>query len=281
MKKILVPTDFSDHATYAAKVAAKIARLTDARIYFLHVVDIPVYDSNMGIGEHADVMEGLMILQQVKKKFNTLFAEPFLKGINTGEVLTFSGVHENIAKQVDKYEIDLIVMGSHGARGWTEFFVGSNTEKIVRLVNCPVITVKKDHQDFDPKKIIFSSAFDGDDEEVFERLQLFAQLFNAEIHLLKVNTPTGFEPSWQSQAKMKKFAEKYHLPENSLHIYNAYNIEEGILAFSKEIQADLLSMATHGRSGLSLFFTGSIASDLVNHARRPVFTMRMINKDKD
>ncbi len=277
MKKILVPTDFSDHGTYAAKVAAKIARITNARIYFLHVVDIPVYDTNMGIGEHAEIMEGLLIMKQVKQKFQHLFAEKFLEGINAVEVLTFSGVHENIAKQVEKYEIDLIVMGSHGAKGWTEFFVGSNTEKIVRLVNCPVITVKRDHDDFNPKTIVFSSAFDGDDNHVFENLVTLAKLFDSKIHLLKVNTPSTFEPSWQSLLKMKKFAERFHMPELPMHTYNAYNIEEGILAFSKEIQADLISMGTRGRSGLALFFTGSVASDLVNHARRPVFTMRIVD----
>ncbi len=275
MKKILVPTDFSEHATYAAKVAAKIARLTNSRIYFLHVIDIPVYDTNMGIGEHADVMEGLMILQQVKKKFKELFAQPYLQGINVGEVLTFSGVHENIAQQVEKYEIDLIVMGSHGARGWTEFFVGSNTEKIVRLAKCPVITVKRDPEDFEPKKILFASSFDGDDHQVFENLKDFASIFGSEIHLLKVNTPSGFEPSWQSQEKMKKFALKHGIAEDRLHIYNSYNIEEGIMAFSKDIHADMLAMGIHGRNGLSLFFTGSVASDLVNHTRRPVFTQKM------
>jgi len=275
MKKILVPTDFSEHASFAAKVAAKIARLTNSRIYFLHVVDIPSYDSNSGIGEHADVMEGLMVLKQVKKKFTELFAQPFLDGINAVEVLTFSGVHENIAQQVEKYEIDLIVMGSHGAKGWTDFFVGSNTEKIVRLVNCPVITVKREHEDFNPKNILFTSSFDGDDNEVFENLISLGKFFNPTFQLLKVNTPSGFEPTWQSMEKMRKFAEKYQIPHNQLHIYNAYNIEEGILSFAKETDVDMIAMGTRGRGGLSLFFSGSVASDLVNHSRKPVFTLKI------
>lgn len=275
MKKILVPTDFSEHATYASKVAARIAGLTGARIYFLHVVDIPVYDSNMGIGDHQDIMESLMIMQQVKKKFNELFKQPYLEDINAVEVLTFSGVHENIAQQVDKHEIDLIVMGSHGAKGWTEFFVGSNTEKIVRLANCPVITVKQEHENFHPANIVFSSAFNGEDDAIFEEVKSFANLFNSKIHLVMVNTPSGFESTAESMEKIKNFAFRHHLSDSPCVIQNAYTIEEGIMAFSSEVNADMIAMATHGRTGLSHLFGGSIAGDLVNHSRRPVFTMKL------
>ncbi|MES2627526.1 MAG: universal stress protein [Bacteroidota bacterium] len=275
MKKILVPTDFSDHAMYASKVAARIAALTGARIYFLHVIDIPVYDSNMGIAEHQDIMESLMIMQQVKKRFNQLFEEPFLEGVNAVEVLTFSGVHENIAEQAKKHEIDLIVMGSHGAKGWTEFFVGSNTDRIVRLVDCPVITVKQDMPDFNPVNIVFSSNFDGEDNHVFEEVNQFACMFNATVHLLKVNTTSGFEPQEASIEKMKAFSSHFSLNKSTYNVYNAHNIEEGILAFSNETGADLIAMGTHGRTGIAHFFGGSIAADLVNHSRKPVLTVRI------
>ncbi len=275
MKKILVPTDFSEHANYAAKVAASIAKKSDARIYFLHVVDLPVYDTNTGIREHQDVVESLFIMKQVKAKFNQLFQEEYLEGVNAVEVLSFSGVHENIAMQVEKHQIDLIVMGSHGASGWKDIFLGSNTEKIVRLVNCPVITVKSDIPNFNPKKIVFSSSFDGDDDQAFTVIEKVTNLFDPEIQLLKVITPSTFEPTWQSQEKLNLFADRANLGHCRKIIYNAFNIEEGILSYCQANQIDLICTGTHGKSGLALLFGGSVATDLVNHSNLAVLTAKI------
>ena len=66
MKKILVPTDFSEYAMHAAKLAADIARKYEARIYFLHVVDMPTYESGIIPGQsQQDVAEGLFNHREV------------------------------------------------------------------------------------------------------------------------------------------------------------------------------------------------------------------------
>ena len=117
MKKILVPTDFSECAEHAVEVAASIAKLTDARLYLLHVMDIPVYDRNDSFQSYSDTAEGIFWMKLVKKRFKELFKKPFLNGVNAVEVLQFDGVYETIAEQAKAHEIDMIVMGSHGDSG--------------------------------------------------------------------------------------------------------------------------------------------------------------------
>ena len=61
----------------------------------------------------------------------------------------------------------------------------------------------------------------------------------------------------------------------SLHIYNDYSEEEGLLNFAEEIQSDMIGMITHGRTGLDHLLNGSLAEDVVNHFEKPVWTMRI------
>src|SRR5690554_6999154 len=134
MKKILVPTDFSEYALNAAKLAANLAKKFDARIYFLHVVSMPVYETGIIPGQsQQDIAEGLFILKKVKMDFQELLSQDFLEGVNVAKAIQYDGVYESIVKQAKENDIDLIVMGTHGSSGYVnDFFIGSNTDKIDR-----------------------------------------------------------------------------------------------------------------------------------------------------
>src|SRR5690554_2475120 len=161
MKKILVPTDFSEYALNAAKLAANIAKKFDARIYFLHVVSMPVYETGVLPGQsRQDIAEGLFILKKVKKDFNELLNSDFLKGVNVASAIQYDDVYESVVSQAEKHEIDLIVMGTHGTSGYiNDFFIGSNTDKIVRLSEIPVITTRDEVVNPKFDKIVFASNF--------------------------------------------------------------------------------------------------------------------------
>ena len=79
MKKILVPTDFSECAEHAVEVAASLAKKMDARLYIIHVMDIPVYDRNDSFQSYSNAAEGIFWMKLVKKRFGELFKNHFLK----------------------------------------------------------------------------------------------------------------------------------------------------------------------------------------------------------
>lgn len=280
MKKILVPTDFSECAEHALEAAASIARKTDARLYVLHVMDIPVYNRNDSFQTYSDTAEGLFWMKLVKKRFKELFAKPFLKDINAVQVLQFDGIYDTIATQAQEHEIDLIVMGSHGDSGVHEVFIGSNTEKVVRLANCPVLTIKGKHKDFAPKEIVFASNFYGEAKDNFERISSFVKIFGSHVHLLKVNTPEQFESTPYTYKLIDDFIEATGIKSYTKHIYNERTVHLGIIEFSKQIKADMIAMETHGRTGLSRFFSGSQTEGIVNHANVPVLSLRIKEEKK-
>ena len=275
MKKILVPTDFSECATHATEVAASIARKTGARLYILHVLDIPVYDRNDGLSTFQNTAEGIFWLKLVKKRFKELFAMPFLEGVNAVEVLQFHGVYETVATQAAEHDIDLIVMGSHGDSGAHEVFIGSNTEKVVRLAECPVLTIKERIEDFNPKNVVFASNFYGEAKDNFEKLFRFVKAFDAHLHLVKVITPDHFESTPYTEKSIQEFVDEWKLKNYTMHIFNERTIHAGIHEASERIGADLITMETHGRTGLSRFFYGSQTESVVNHANMPVLSVKI------
>lgn len=275
MKKILVPTDFSECAEHAAEVAANIAKRTGARLYMLHIMDIPVYDRNDSFQSFADAAEGIFWMKLVRKRFKELFAKPFMEGVNAVEVIQYDGVYSTIASQAKEHNIDLIVMGSHGDTGAHELFIGSNTEKVVRLAECPVLTVKNRHENFDLKNIIFASNFYGEAKDNFNKLFNFIKLFDAHVHLVKVVTPDHFESTEQTNKLIADFRDEWKIKNCSVHIVNESTVHAGIGFATDQIGADAIAMETHGRTGLSRFLYGSQTESVVNHAEIPVLSVKI------
>lgn len=274
MKKILIPTDFSDHAEFALKVAAQIARKNDGEIILLHMLELP-HQASDAVGSGADIPEIMFFKNAAIKKLEDLMDEEYLQGIKISEIIQFELAFDGILKISQKNNVDLIVMGSHGASGFKEMFIGSNAEKVVRNADVPVLIIKKDQGNFEVNDFVFASDFADEINAPFQKVVDFAHKFDAMLHLVMINTPNNFRSSSEAEATMRRFAENFRINRYQTHIYNETNVEKGILNFSNSIDADLIGMCTHGRKGLAHFFNGSISEDLVNHATRPVVTFRI------
>lgn len=269
MKRILVPTDFSEYAYSAAEVAARIARKTGARVYLLHVVNLLEY------GDEEEISKQLFVMKLVRKRMQEMVNQPFFEGVNVVEALQFDLIHENITKLAKKYEIDLIVMGSHGASGIKEVIYGSNTQKIMRRSACPVLTIKNVPAKDDFKDIVFASNFNPEVETGFFAVQRFAEIYGAKIHLLRICTNYDFETTTSCHDKMNALAAATGLKDYSVNVYNNHSLESGIREFGEMIQADLTAIATHGYTGIGHILLGSKAEDLVNHEKMPVLSVRI------
>ncbi|MBR9999739.1 MAG: universal stress protein, partial [Cyclobacteriaceae bacterium] len=110
---------------------------------------------------------------------------------------------------------------------------------------------------------------------VVEELQKLQDIFKAEFHLVRINTPNNFESTRKILQQMRDFVTAYHIENYTLNIYNDFMEEDGIMFFAQDIEADMIAMATHGRTGIMHLLSGSIAEDVVNHAKRPVWTCRI------
>jgi nucleotide-binding universal stress UspA family protein len=274
MKKILVPTDFSSGAESALKVAALLAKKYNSELHVLHLLELP-FNMVDPMHETSELPEAMFFMKMAHQKFEDFLDKDYLSGVNVVEGIQNGTAFDGIIDTAHGKDIDLIVMGSRGASGLKEMVIGSNTEKVVRTSDVPVLVIKKEDENFKINDFIFACEFTPEYKTSFLKAIAFAKKSNAKMHLLMVNTPSEFVTTGEAEKRMNSFLEGITLDNFTLNIYNDVSVEKGILNFGNSIEADVISMSTHGRKGISHFFNGSISEDLVNHAKRPVITFKI------
>lgn len=274
MKRILVPTDFSEYAENALKVAAIIAKKNNCEIFLLHLLELP-NQMNDAVTGGSSIPEVMLFIKKANETLQKIKEQPYLNEISVNASVQFERAFSGILSFNKKNEIDLIVMGSHGTSGIEEVLIGSNTEKVVRLSEIPVLVIKKDIRNFKFNNFVFASDFSKETKKPFKKMIEFAKIFNANLYLVMICTPNSFKTTKMSEEIMRNFITSFEIENYSTHLYNDVNIENGIINFTNSIDADLIGLCTHGRTGFAHFFNGSISEDLVNHTVKPVITFKI------
>jgi len=204
--------------------------------------------------------------------------QDFLKGVKITPIIKHFKVFKEVSEVAEEIKADFIIMGSRGASGIKGALVGSNTEKVVRHSNIPVLVIKREMKNFSIKTIAFASDFHEENIPAFQKVKDFAKKFNANIKLLYINTPTSrFRSTPEIREQMRVFLNKNKM---SIHaeeivIFSDYSIEDGILNGAEHLRADIITIPTHGRKGLQKLLSGSISEDIANHAGIPVMTIKI------
>jgi len=276
MKKILVPTDFSPQAENALKVAVQMARRFDSEIFLLHMLELPMGNIDpVGGSSTNELPEALFFMKLAKKRFKELMSQDYLKGIKVHETVEFHQAFEGIMEISQKHSCDIIIMGSNGATGLKEIFIGSNAEKVVRNSLIPVMIIKNDRPDFEVNNLVFATDCNLENKHILGKVKKFAKKMDATLHLVFINTANNFVIEEEAQKDLEDFIKGEDLKNYTLNIYNDVTVEKGVLNFATSINAELIGISTHGRKGLDHFFNGSISEDLVNHANMPIVTFKI------
>ena len=273
MKSIIVPVDFSEQSKRALKVAATIASKTNAELLVLHMLELaPAVMTESGYIPEAQMVH---LMKITEKRFNKFLAEPYLNDLKVTPIMKHYKVFSEVEDVAKKHHAALVVMGSHGTDGLEEIFIGSNTERVVRNSEIPVLVVKGDITDFKVDRFVFACDFKEESVEAVKKAQAFAKLVGAEFKLFYVNTPgDNFLSTKDAYQHISKFLNGAHLGLE-VDIYNDYSVEKGVLNFAEAYAADLIGIPSHGRQGLSHFFMGSIGEDVANHSKIPVITFKI------
>ena len=282
MIQILIPYDFSKMATHALDFVTKLPTpYTKVHLTLIHVVEFPLNSSVGTLGGGMDPLadyqnqvyfkeltgQRKIALDRIKDKLSS-------PGYSITTRVEVGTVFREISRVIEELNPDLLVMGSSGTSGWEEFWIGSTTEKIVRTATCPVLTIKGDTDPLTLKKILFASNFNELDVRIAARIKTMQLLFDAQFYFVCIITPGNFKTSREANSSLKKFMTKFKFENIHTQVYNSLSEESGILEFADDIGADLIAMSTHGRTGILHLLTGSIAEDVVNHSKRPVWTLK-------
>ena len=290
MKNILVPTDFSAESHHAYAVALQLARATGGHVTLLHVLEAPeTYTPNFSTfggpvnGGELPNSEGGMdqifmikLMEATKRRMHALKEEAgqLAADVPVADAVEVGRIGDGILNAIQRHGIDLVVMGAQGHGAMENFFVGSNTERLIRLAPCPVLTVKHaPRPDFTVRTIIFPSDFTTEAAGAVEGLRRVQAAFpQATLHLLHVVTEAG---SATALEHIQAFAERAQLANTQSEMVEASSAAAGIEQYARQAGADLVVIPTHARTGLSGFFQTSIAETVATHIFPPVLTYHL------
>ena len=195
MQKIIVPIDFSVHARYALDFAIQFNNLINGQILLLHVLELPAASVNYGAditASTAEIVYQRELLDGTSAKLHEWADVVKEAGQQVAIRLEYGSPYVGLGREVAEEGGDWVIIGSKGASGLKEIFLGSNAERIIRHCTCPVITVKG-KTDLDAiKSIVFPTSLEPEQYEIAQRVKKFQEMLRLDIHLLSVMTPYNF-----------------------------------------------------------------------------------------
>ncbi|UPT67888.1 MAG: universal stress protein [Sphingobacteriales bacterium JAD_PAG50586_3] len=154
IKIIVVPTDFSETAEVALAHAVKLAKLYGSELHLVHVLE--AYTANVNIPEFKEVDAVIVnLFEKVEQKLRA-FGDNLAhqNGLKVVVHAATGSIKAKVINYAKKVGAGLIVTGTHGASGFREFFMGSNSYRIVSEAPCPVISVNSKNSNPDYSKIV-------------------------------------------------------------------------------------------------------------------------------
>lgn len=276
MKKILFPTDFSDNSNNAFLYALKFADNINAKVVILHVYQFPILESNyIDVPLYqAEVYESLELndFENYKSHIPVLrkiAQENHMDHIQTETILLDGDFVNSVLETVKKENIDYIVMGTHGASGISEFFLGTNAASVMTSTHAAVLAVPEESVYAPIKKIAFTTQFNPDDLEALKEVVLVANGFNASIDCLYVKTNSS-EVDSVIIADWKLLFKDQNI---TFHSIESNEVEETITGFIASQKIDLLALLNHRRGFWERLFHNSLTKKLAYHIKIPLLAL--------
>jgi nucleotide-binding universal stress UspA family protein len=276
MKTILVPTDFSLSSRNASDIAAALAIKQNAELCFIHVIEIPTSPEAEYFLNH-DLIQRMMTdaqerVQQLSVKYHQV---PDIKSF-----VTTSSALEGIKEGILSIDADLIIMGkSNAPKGLASILHNSNTEKIIRFANCPVISIPPEAQKADWQ--IGAVAIDPEscDEHLLSQIADFGRELKLKLQFVWVANPVY--PNKDEDLEMLKESISDHFPGQAFEFTCVTSVSPtaGVLAFCKETKADILFVSTHARKGFGRLIKGSITESIVQESKIPCFVQQLFQPE--
>jgi nucleotide-binding universal stress UspA family protein len=275
IKKILLPTDFSETANNALRQAIFMARLAKAELKLLYVIEPEMnFSGTLPIPQSEAYYDRLKknLSNKLKKIASEIHEET---AVDVTYETRFDGVATQICDVADDEDFDLIMMGTHGISGISELLAGSNASKVVMQANCPVITIQKKLSAKGFRKIVLPIRAEANSRQKVDYVVELAKLYSASVHI------TGYAKEGKKQdltvvKQYVKQVEKYLTSLDITHdttIIIGENFIKEILIHSKKNKADLIAVMNENDFNLDQLIRGPYAKQFVNHSTIPILSV--------
>lgn len=272
MKTILFPTDFSAGAENAFNYTVSICGKLKAKLILFNSFHIPVYTSEMPVNEDTEVHLRKMAKDRLLSLQNNALIQS--NNLDVKTVASCGLAVDNIIQTAKEKKVNLIIMGTKGASGLKEIFIGSNAAAVLEKASCPVIVIPEKAKFKNIDKIVFATDFGESDFDFIASLTEMAKLFKSEImivHVSQVRPEKADEKDllqWYRKELKKKVNVEYK--KISFHILVGGNVDYELEDFIEKNKVDLLALSMRKRNIFSKLFEPSLTKKMAYHSHIPL-----------
>ncbi|GGD80177.1 universal stress protein UspA [Emticicia aquatilis] len=274
MKTILFPTDFSDNAFHSAQYAAMLAKRFDAKLLLLNVysVILPIVSESPMIFDKDDIVVRRQndAEQSLQVFADKLMEETKLPTEQIVQLVEYGLLTDVIADTAKGMNVDLIVMGTHGASYMIDRWFGTNAEKVVESSNCPVWVVPENTPLNMPKVIMYAADFKEDEVTATYEVLALAQPLGATCKVIHVHDYFELNANQTVKQEVAELKEEFQNFDISIKDINREEIVKGLETYVRTHKPDVLAMAVYEKSFFSKLFNSSLTEHFVQEAKLPM-----------
>jgi len=277
IQKIVVPVDFSSTANKALDHAIFMAKLHQAELILVHVHETIMHTSALDYGDLPSIIDFEdSVNKKIDSKLSDLAHSIKLDNAVTTKVRTTTGrAYIRIIEIAEEEKADIIVMGTHGVSGFREFFLGSNTFRVVSDSPCPVLSIQESSDTESFKEIVLPIDDSSASRQKVGLAAYFAKHYNARVHVLGLITSEDEEYNHRMNLKLKQVVDYLSDAEvnHTVGKVSGSNLATLTQNYASSVNADLIVIMTEQESNLN-FLMGPYAQQLVNHSKIPILSLR-------
>lgn len=269
MRKILVPTDFSKCAYNALNYAIHIANKLKAEIVLLSAYHIPTSGSATIV---VNIQEDMR--KETTEELNELIGK--VKGkhprLKISGITDFNVASNSIIRTVEKNEFDMVILGTTGATGFKEVFMGSTVSAIVDKVKIPILAVPVDSEFKQIDTVLMACSLESiKSVDSMNFLKLFATNLGLEVKFFNVfkDNEVDFEEKLTKKKESLKII--FDSFKYEIDVIKSNDIEEAVLNAVRKNQ--LLSVVTRERRFFDKMFYPSMSKKLAKHSKSPILIL--------
>ena len=278
IQKILIPIDFSETSLLAIEHAAFIAQLFKAELVLLHVVE-KHWEQFSIVAPELRITSPGGLTNAIEKRLEETAADIRVKyGVKSNTVTSTGNIFNEILSISQEQKVDLVVMGTHGTSGVVEFFIGSNTYKMVTQSECPVISVQAHAQKLGFKDILLPIDDSAHSRQKVNYAVSLAKHFASKIHILGLADVSDELSRKKLEIKLEQIEEyikKCELPYTRKTV-EGKNQAKTTYDYAKTVNADLIVIMTDQDEDLTGRLMGTFAQQIINHSKIPVMSIKPV-----
>lgn len=268
VQKILVPTDFGSKAVQALQIACYLARITRAEITILHAIDLP-YSTELRKDKLRNELEKAA-RPALKEQINLAKAQLSRLKIKINGKLVTGNAIQSIVKEAADGKYDLICMGNRINSGIRRFVFDNTTNGVIDLASCPVLATTDKLKEINLKNMVFGTDFREGDLNILLRISRLARELKSHIDVVHVCKRQSFEEELKLAGFESIASKKVTYKDIKFHQFMDSDVDEGIEAAIKAMQAGLVILSREHRTFLDALFGSDVIDDLVYKAEIPV-----------